>query len=360
MKAPNGYGSISKLSGKRRRPFWVRITTGWELHNDKPKQLYKTIGYYATRKEALLALAEYHANPLDDLTNKDITFKEVYEIWSPKYFEKKPASKGANVAAFKKCVALYDMKMRDIKTAHVQSVLDSIADASTSTQSNTKTVISRCFNYCIENDILQKNYAEFATIEVKEVDTSEKFFTSDEIKRILDNLDFTVKFPRGKTEYFNLNLTDTIVIMLYSGLRIGELLGIKIEDIHLEEKYINVNGTKTKNAKRILPIHDKIIEIIKRNMYGEYLISYPDGKAIAYQTYLRSFYKLYMEHLNLDVTPHATRHTFITLADKYGVNQNALKKIVGHSNASITEHYTHKELSDLIAEINKIDCHIPV
>lgn len=354
MKAPNGYGSISKLGGKRRRPFWVRITTGWEIQpNGKEKQLYKTLGYYASRKDAMLALADYHSNPLD-LTKKDITFSEVYEIWSPKQFESKPSTKGVTVSAYKKCTSLYNMKMIDIKTTHIKQVMDGVADKSESTQSAVKSVISKCFVYCMENDILQKNYTDFVSITPKETDVSDKFFTKDEIKKVFNNLDYTIGFPRGNKENYEMNLTDSIVILLHSGLRIGELLGIKTSDVHLDEGWIQVNGTKTKNAKRILPIHNDIIEIIKRNMFGEYLISYPDGKAIRYQGYLKNFYKHYMAYLGFDVTPHATRHTFITVANNCNVNEVALKKIVGHSNKDITEHYTHKELTDLIDEMNKI------
>ena len=49
MRNPNGYGSIIKLSGKRRKPFAVRVTIGW---NNNGKQIYKYIGYYKTKQEA--------------------------------------------------------------------------------------------------------------------------------------------------------------------------------------------------------------------------------------------------------------------------------------------------------------------
>ena len=62
MRLPNGYGTVYKLSGNRRKPFMVRKTIGW---SDEGKQLYKTIGYYETRKLALAALADYNANPYD-------------------------------------------------------------------------------------------------------------------------------------------------------------------------------------------------------------------------------------------------------------------------------------------------------
>lgn len=64
MRLPNGYGSITKLSGKRRKPFMVRITTGYD---NEGKQLMSVLGYYTTRNEALAMLAEYNKNPYNHL-----------------------------------------------------------------------------------------------------------------------------------------------------------------------------------------------------------------------------------------------------------------------------------------------------
>ena len=55
MRLPNGYGSVHRLPGNRRRPWRARVTVGW---TEDGKQLYYTVGYYATQREALAALAE--------------------------------------------------------------------------------------------------------------------------------------------------------------------------------------------------------------------------------------------------------------------------------------------------------------
>ena len=75
MKNPNGYGSVIKLGGKRRKPFGARITTGYD---DKGKQIFKYIGYFETRKAAMQALAEYNANPYD-IDLEKITIREVMD-----------------------------------------------------------------------------------------------------------------------------------------------------------------------------------------------------------------------------------------------------------------------------------------
>ena len=82
MKLPNGFGSVYKLSGKRRKPWAARKTVGWTFNEEKGKSypIYQFIGYYATRQEALTALADYNKDPYD-LHFDTITFKEVYEKW---------------------------------------------------------------------------------------------------------------------------------------------------------------------------------------------------------------------------------------------------------------------------------------
>lgn len=67
MKLPNGYGSIYKLSGKRRKPWIVRKTVGWKIDpvTHKSKQQYITIGNYTTRADAMAALTNYNENPYD-------------------------------------------------------------------------------------------------------------------------------------------------------------------------------------------------------------------------------------------------------------------------------------------------------
>ena len=67
MKLPNGYGSVTKMSGRRRNPWVVRKTDGYELDPEKgtKKQKYIIIGYAPTKAEGLKMLADYNNNPFD-------------------------------------------------------------------------------------------------------------------------------------------------------------------------------------------------------------------------------------------------------------------------------------------------------
>ena len=72
MRLPNGYGGVTKLSGKRRKPYLVRKTVGWHIDEktDKKVQDYVVIGYASTRSEGLQMLAEYNKNPYDVSASK--------------------------------------------------------------------------------------------------------------------------------------------------------------------------------------------------------------------------------------------------------------------------------------------------
>ena len=72
MRRGNGDGGIFKLSGKRRKPYAVRITTGW---TDEGKQQYKYIGYFENKTAAKKALNEYLINPQ---TINIVTFADVF------------------------------------------------------------------------------------------------------------------------------------------------------------------------------------------------------------------------------------------------------------------------------------------
>lgn len=77
MRRANGEGSIFKLSGKRRKPWAVRITVGYE---EDGKQIYKYVGYYPTKTEAKAAMRGYLINPFN-LDHKSTKLKDVYDKW---------------------------------------------------------------------------------------------------------------------------------------------------------------------------------------------------------------------------------------------------------------------------------------
>lgn len=340
MRLPNGYGSVYKLSGKRRKPFMARKTIGW---NDDGKQVYRTIGYYETKKLALQALADFNNNPYD-IEVSELTFNDVFEKWKEqKYKDISRSAINAYNACFTHSKQLYDMKFVNIKTIHLQTVIQD-CNKGYETLRNIKSFFNQLYKYAMENDIVNKNYAPFVNIGKKSGDNSRKPFTSKEIEKLF-KVEESIPF------------VDTILIMIFSGLRIGELLQLKSSDIDLENATIT-GGIKTDAGKnRVIPINHKILPFIKKRLSenNEYLMVNSFGRKMTYSNYYFDKFMHIMEQLNMDHRPHDCRHTFATLMSNSDANKTSIKKIIGHSSYVTTEKiYTHKDIEELRKAIELI------
>lgn len=332
MRRANGEGSIFKLSGKRRKPWAVRITVGYE---ENGKQIYKYVGYYQTKTEAKTAVREYLVNPFN-LDHKSTKLKDVYDRWSDQS-QLAQTTMQSYGSAFNQAKQLHNMSMRDIKAVHLEAAMDQMKPHMRSVFKN---AMGKVYAYAIKYEIVDKDLISLISIKTT-AETKEKTpFTLAEI---------------DKLKSFKHPLNDTVFILLYTGLRINELLEIKCENVHLDKKYMT-GGKKTKAGQnRIIPLHDEIIPLIKAryNQGHKYLIT-KDNKKVGYATYRISYWNKMTSALRLKHTPHDTRHTFTTFADRCEMNKVALKRILGHSLSDITDHYTHKDIEELLEEINKI------
>ena len=351
MKNPNGYGSVKKMSGKRRRPYIVRITSGWEINPEtgKRKQLFQKIGYAATKQEGLQMLADYHLNPFDTSAGK-MTFQDIFELWSK---EKYPTVSRSNVngynAAYKLCGPLYNKTFRDIRLAELQLVVDTCGK-NYPTLRKLKVLFNQLYDYALKNDICNKDYSEYVDI-VKHKDknpnkNNRTKFTKEEIRRLWE-----VSYDP---------FYQTVLMLIYNGCRITEFLDLKKENVHLDEQYFDVISSKTENGIRKVPIADKVLPFYKawyESSDCEYLLHTNDHKHFLYRNYYDSYWTPLIENLNMEHSPHDTRHTCISLLAESHVDQTMIKKIVGHAGAmSLTEKvYTHLDIQALVESINKLE-----
>jgi integrase len=340
MRTPNGYGSVYKLSGKRRKPFAARKTIGWD---DDGKQIFKFIGYFEKRQDALNALAEFNTNPYDFESNS-ITFSDIFEQWNKIKYEKvsRSAINGYN-AAFESSADLHNMKFVEIKTMHLQNVIDNCGKGH-GTLRKIKSLYNQLFKYAMENDIVSKDYSDYVEVGKNTKESSRAPFTHDEIKRLFE-VEPLIPF------------VDTILIMIYTGLRIGELLLIKCVDIDMENRTIT-GGIKTDAGKdRIIPIHPKIFNLVvnRVNNGHQYLITNYQNEKISYDNYYKEKFLPIMEQLGMSHKPHDARHTFATLMSNADANETSIKKLIGHNSFITTEKiYTHKDIDELRKAIELI------
>lgn len=349
MKLPNGYGSITKLSGNRRKPWRVRKTDGWELVDGKAKQKFINIGCFETKALALQALAEYNSDPYDLNFNR-ITFEELYDRWSDEYFEK-ISDKGASdyKAAFKLCKPIEKMKLVDIKLDHLQKVVDG-SGKNTPTLKKLKNLLGLMYDYAVKHEITNKDKRDM----VRYVD-----ITKPGNPNAFDRKPFTKKQVEKVWKFSDSNeYIPSVLMLIYSGLRISEFLNLKKSEVNLNERYFNVTESKTDAGIRTVPIAEKILPFFEYWMNknsSEYLISTPEGNHFEYRNYYDSYWKPMMGVLNFEHTPHSTRYTCISFLTAAGVDERIIQKIVGHKGQNVTRQvYTHLEIQELIDAIDKI------
>lgn len=351
MKNPNGFGSVYKLSGKNRRnPYVAKKTKGWEIDEKtgKVKQVYTVVGYYPTRKDALTALAEFNINPYD-VTGAKLTFDDVYEKWSDEHF---PTVSNSNVngykAAYALCHKISNMRFVDIKLDHLQMVVNE-SGKNYPTLRKLKVLLGLMYKYAVIHEIIPKERNMVEYLNIKNAGNPNAYdrkpFSKAEVKRLWDVKDTNV--------YYNI-----ILMLIYCGCRIGELLDLKKENVNLSERWFKVVAAKTAAGVRTVPIAEKVYPFFEYwyNLNDcEYLLSSPDGKHFLYRNYYDSYWTPLIESLGMKHKPHDTRHTCISMLAVANVSDKIIKKIVGHKGQSVTETvYTHFEIDELIDAINKI------
>lgn len=166
-----------------------------------------------------------------------------------------------------------------------------------------------------------------------------------------------------------------IVICLYTGIRLGELLALTWNDLDFNKKLLNINKTvytiskdgknvayidkpKTKQSNRIIPLPNQLITILKKRKkisISNHIIATKTGGIVQNRSYQSTFKsilkKCKIEYKNF----HCLRHTFATRALELGMDVKTLSEILGHKNSMITlNRYSHSLLEYKFEYMNKI------
>ena len=372
MKLPNGYGSVTKLSGSRRKPYLARVTVGWEIDEKSEKCIQKriSIGTYKTKKDALQALSEYGIKPYD-IQNSTMTLTSLYEKWSEQYYPSlKAKSSIRNMqSAWNYLHTIHTIKLKDLRTRHIKNAIESAyviclrgankgkkTEATANIKINMKLLMGLMLDYALEFEWIDRNYARSfklskdITASAKVVKAKHIIFSDSEMSILWDNVD--------KMDYVN-----WILIQCYMGWRPQELIDIELKKVDIENKYI-IGGMKTNAGKnRVVPIHPRIFNLVKQNydaaikLDSNKLINDPYlGSTITYHQYALRFKKVITAlELNSSHRAHDPRKTFVTMAKKANVDDFSIKKIVGHTSNDITETvYTERNLEWIRRELEKI------
>ena len=338
MRLPNGFGQISKLKNQRlRKPYRAMVTVG-KTETGKPIcKLLKPEAYFKTYNEAYAALLKYNQNPYD--LSSQTTFKEVYEKWLPEYERNKSLSSIRAVhREYDLCESVHYLDLRSIKASNIKYCMDQTD--SPKFKKGIRFLFQEILSVGMEMGAVESNVAREYNPKIdksgkKEV-SEHTVFTKSELDELWSNRSDPI--------------SRAILIQCYTGLRPKELCDIKKENI--KDGYM-VGGCKTDAGKnRVIPIIEKIKEIVEMACENEteYMLATEYNKPLEYSNYYNEMKKRYPNH-----KPHDPRKTFVTMAKEAGVNDFAIKRIVGHAIEDITENiYTERDVDWLCAEAGKI------
>ena len=367
-RLPNGFGQISEIKNRNlRNPFRAMVTVG-KTPDGKPicKPL-KPESYFATYNDAYAALVEYNKNPYD--LEPSITMQELYDKWLPEY-EKTVKSTKSATSAWAYCSGVYKMRVMDIRARHVKgcmeegvAVIRGKEQHPTATMKNQiKSLFNMLLDYALEYELVDRNYSRTFNLTeetVKEIQSVKKehiAFTDEEMDMLWAN----ASSKQG---------VDILLIQCYSGWRPQELGLLELKDVDLEN-WTFQGGMKTDAGEnRVVPIHSRIQGLVLRKyqeaeaLGSPYLLNWADPNnrnrknlKLTYARYQKAFERIRDElKLNPNHRPHDGRTHFVTMAKRYGVDEYAIKYMVGHKISDITEKvYTRREFAWLREEIEKI------
>lgn len=320
MRRANGSGTIIKLSGNRRKPYAIRKIIGWK---EDGSRIIKYLSYHKTYREAEKALAEYNADPY--MISKK-TLADVFEEW---YALREPI-KGKSTLKyyrvhFKHLTPLHDMKIKDIDRITLQNFYNHI-DVSQHTLTGIVLLVNMLFDYAAKSGIVPVSAININ----KSINIPTKQVNHRKTRTAISKEDIEMLWSRKDEEY-----AKVILFYLYTGLRFSELRDLNEENWH--DNYIEIVSAKTKAGIRIVPIADKIRELL------------PIVEVPSRNTFDRKF-KEYLPNNNI----HETRHTFITMMTEAEIDPRIIKAIVGHKSNDVTDIYTHISLDVMLDAVNSL------
>lgn len=346
MRNPNGYGAIFKLHGNRRKPWAVVKTVS--INTGKQKRVL--LGTFEERPDAIAFLVEYNKNPYD-LKTKNMTFLDVYNAY---YEHQKKKVTSGTLSNYRTCIKFFEnisnIPLRELKLYDFQKLFDSSGLAYNSLVVR-KGFATSIYDFAIKRELLDKNIASYIEINTKnEPILVRTIFSDEEIQKLWELFETTNNKLDKQT-------SSCLLIMIYTSLRIGELLELKKENIDLisDIKTIDVIKSKTKAGIRTIPLHDKIIPVMEYVFENEskYLISSMKNLSYSYSNWRKHLFEPLLKKINIVHTPHDCRHTFTTLMTVAGADPVALRQIVGHTGKDITEKiYTHLPIEVLKSNID--------
>lgn len=306
-----------------------------------------------------------------------ITLEEWFRTWIEQY--KTKSVKKGTIIAYNNCFKYYvkseigSKRLSELRGEHIQRLFNKLEEdgLAVSYIKIVAAIMNGCFKQAMKNGLIERNPVALTTLPREGERKPRRVLTVEE-----QNL--FMKYAQ-KSYLYNL-----YALTLRTGLRGGEIRGLKYTDINKKANVIHVNRTlkyetgygyfedtpKTKTSKRDIPLTDDMIRIIEsqKHFFGKeeiikldsYIFHLEDGKPISRERVQNELNRI-VKKMNNDGNPferftlHCLRHTFATRAIENGMKPQTLKTILGHSTLSMTmDLYSHVLPTTKAEEMNLI------
>ncbi len=312
-------------------------------------------------RNAAKKLASALASGLDPKKEKEeklieekqsILFADFFEVFKTKHVLVAYKDKGKNNMGYAKLHILPyfgKKKIDEISSKDIRSFLDSLAHIST-TANRCFALLSMAFKKAEDWEYLPPRSNPCARVNKYKENKKQRFLSDEELKRLEDSL--VQQLKKQPASYCTVN---AIFLVLYTGCRIGEILNLKWENLHLKDRYIHLPDTKTGEGAR--PLNQKAIDLLNSMMPKEKNPYIFYGKIPGQPMInLNTAWGAILKRADIkDFRIHDLRHSFASFALKKGVPLVHVSKLLGHRNIVTTMRYAHLELEQLKESTNIVN-----
>lgn len=249
---------------------------------------------------------------------------------------------------------LMDMELADIKPLHLQGFVNQFSQgASKSYMDKMRVLLHGVFSAAVDNELIARDPS--AKLRIPQViEKPRQSFTEDEVQKIVT---FALDYSRRR-------IAVAVVALLFTGLRRGELLGLKWDDIidntlNVRRSVFQERGkakaddfkVKTSKSLRSIPLLAEVAHHIRTlPCDGEFVFGtssgtlwHPRNFSRDYDQFFKALREVYPEVRKL--SPHCCRHTFATLTMTSGADVRVVQSLLGHSDINTTARYTHPDMN---------------
>lgn len=351
------------------------------MYHGKPFTVYgKTI------KETQKKLEDLRYEVVHNIYFKpeNITFSTWFDIWIEDY--KKPSVKIGTVEVYRLSYDLYiknvfgDMYLNDIRTEHIQRFYKKMAEKySRNTLEICRAILNGAFKQAVRNEMIQKNPVLYTFLPNGKQQKKVRVMTKEEQDIFMKYAEKTVFSPLFE-------------IALSTGMRSGEIRGLRWTDLDFHKKVIHISSTivyikkeyhlvspKTVSSERDIPMLENVFSLLRKQrkkqckdrlLMGEYwkplegmddlVFTSLEGKPISNdkfkQEIMKVVRKIRKDGIAFDsITPHTFRHTFATRSIEKGIPPKVLQEILGHKELATTmDTYAHVLPDTKASEMQKL------